>query len=112
MDTIIINGQTYVKQTEVSPDNWVLIRTESAGVHFGQLDSKTGQAVVLTNTRRIWYWEGAASLSQMALEGVKKPEKCKFSVVLPKICLLQAIEIIPCTVDAVRSINDVPVWKV
>jgi len=80
-------------------------------VHFGILKSRDGKEVVLTQTRRIWYWRGAASLSEMALSGVKHPDECKFSVTLPVIILTEAIEIIPCHPDAVKNIQAVPEWK-
>jgi hypothetical protein len=110
MSEIIVNGERYVKATDATTE-WVLIRTYSAGVHFGVLKRRDGKEVELTTARRIWYWDGAASLSQMAVDGVSKPENCKFSVVLPSITLTEAIEIIPCTAKAVKSINGVKEWK-
>lgn len=110
MDEIIVNGERYVKATELTTE-WVIIRTYSAGVHFGVLNRREGKEVELTNARRIWYWDGAASLSQMAVDGVSKPENCKFSVVVPSITLTEAIEVIPCTEKAVKSINRVKEWK-
>jgi len=89
----------------------VLVRTRSAGVHFGTLFYHKGKEVILKNTRRIWSWSGAASLSQMALEGVKNPSQCKFSVTLPEITLTEAIEIIPCSKNAIFSIKGVPEWR-
>lgn len=89
----------------------VIVRTYSAGVHYGTLESRDGKECVLTGSIRIWYWEGACSLSQLAVEGTKKPESCKFSVPLNTILLTEAIEIIPVTADAARSIEDVPTWK-
>jgi hypothetical protein len=111
MNTININGEIYTKQQEIGGE-YVIIRTCSAGVHAGYLHKREGKEVTLRNARRIWYWEGAASLSQMALEGVKKPEKCKFSVAVPEILLLEAIEVIPCTDAAMKNIQGVPEWKV
>jgi len=90
---------------------FVIVRTYSAGVHFGTLANKDGQEVTLTNARRAWYWDGAASLSEMAVAGVKRPSKCKFSVVVPEITLLQAIEIIPCSPAAQENLEGVPVWQ-
>ena len=89
----------------------VIVRTYSAGVFVGTLESRKGQEVVLSNARRIWYWDGAASLSQMAMEGVSKPEKCKFSVPVALQEVLQAIEIIDCTPRAVKVIYAVPEWR-
>jgi len=109
MKTIIVNGETYYSAS--TENEYVIVRTYSAGVHFGILFSRNGKEVELTHSRRIWYWAGAASLSQMAVDGVKYPDKCKFSVVVPKIFLTEAIEIIPCTKEATKCILEVPEWK-
>lgn len=90
---------------------YVIVRTQSAGVHFGILKSRTGSEIVLTDTRRIWYWRGAASLSELALHGVSRPKECKFTVMLPEITLLGAIEIIPCSDAASKIILAVPEWR-
>jgi len=89
----------------------VLVRTSSAGVHVGTLVSRDGKEVVLKNARRIWYWDGAASLSQLAMSGTSKPQNCKFPCPVDEILLTEAIEIIPMREGAVKSIAKVPVWK-
>ncbi|MBQ7819623.1 MAG: hypothetical protein IJ341_08000 [Bacteroidales bacterium] len=89
----------------------VIIRGDRSGVFFGTLAERTGREVKLTNCRRLWYWEGAASLSQLATEGVKVPHNCKFTVTVPEIEILDAIEVIPCTEEAIKSIEDVKEWK-
>lgn len=109
--TVMVNGVEYVrKQSEIIED-YVIIRTASAGVHAGQLVARNGKEVELLNARRIWYWAGAASLSQLAMEGTKNPEKCKFPCEVARITLTEAIEIIPCTKKAQQSIKEVPIWK-
>ena len=90
---------------------YVIVRTYSAGVHAGELVSRNGKEVVLKNARRLWYWSGAASLSQLAMEGVKNPGQCKFPCEVSEITLTEAIEIIPTTAAARLSIANVPVWK-
>ncbi len=90
---------------------YVIVRTKNAGVHFGILKSRTGDEVSLTDTRRIWYWDGAASLSELAMHGASKPKNCKFTVTLPEITILGAIEIIPCTDAASEAIRAVPEWR-
>lgn len=67
--------------------------------------------MVLTECRRLWYWDGASSISQIAKEGVKMAHKCKFTVTVDEIAILDAIEIIPTTAEAEAIIKDVPVWK-
>jgi ferredoxin-fold anticodon binding domain-containing protein len=81
----------------------VIVRTYSAGVHFGTLASRDGKEVVLTDARRIWYWEGAFTLSAIAMTGVS--EKSKLSVEVPEILLTEAIEIIPCTEAAAANLR-------
>ena len=93
----------------------VIIRADRAGVFFGTVeevnDTPAGREVVLKNSQRIWYWDGAASLSQLATEGTKNPGRCKFTVVVPEHSVCQVIEIIPCTEEAIRSIESVKVWR-
>jgi hypothetical protein len=90
---------------------YVIVRTYSAGVFAGQLTSLNGQEAVIENARRLWYWSGAASLSQLSVDGVANPSGCKFPVEVKKVFLTQVIEILPVTEKAKKSINDVPVWK-
>ena len=90
----------------------VIIRGDRSGVEFGTLVAHDGQEVTLHNARRIWYWDGAASLSQLAVDGTLKPNNCKFTVTVDSITILDAIEIIPCTDKAIKSIEEVKEWKV
>lgn len=108
---IIVNGKVYIeKQPEITKD-YVIVRTYSAGVHAGYLESLDGKEATLKNSRRLWYWDGAASLSQLAVDGVSKPENCKFAVTLPLLILTEAIEIIPCTEKAKVCIEGIKEWK-
>jgi hypothetical protein len=88
-----------------------IVRTYSAGVFAGDVESRNGQEVVMRNARRLWKWAGAASLSQLAMEGTKDPRNCKFPIAVDRVVLLQAIEILDVTEDAEKSINGVPTWK-
>ena len=89
----------------------VIVRTYSAGVFMGTLESRKGQEVVLTDARRIWCWSGAASLSQLAMEGTSDPSNCKFPCPVDRVELLQAVEILDVSPKAKESIDGVPVWK-
>ena len=77
---------------------FVVIRTFSAGVHVGELVKRDGKEVELANSRRVWSWAGARTLSEMSQRGVAKGSK--LSEVVPSITLTEAIEIIPCSVEA------------
>lgn len=89
----------------------VIIRGDRSGVQYGTLVAYKGSEVLLHNARRIWFWDGAASLSQLAKEGTKNPEGCKFTVYVDSIIILDAVEIIPCTDEAIKSIEGVKEWK-
>lgn len=89
----------------------VIIRADRAGVFFGTLKEKNGSEVTLTDCRRLWYWDGAASLSQLAVDGTRAASSCKFTVIVPEIAILGVIEIIPCSKTAIKSIEGVDEWK-
>lgn len=91
---------------------YVIVRSCDAGVFSGYLKSRRDREVVLMRVRRIWYWDGACSLSQLAMEGTKKPENCKFSVETNNHIVLNICEIIPTTEEARISIQGVKEWKV
>jgi hypothetical protein len=91
--------------------NYCIVRTFSAGVFAGFLESIDGKVGTLTSARRIWFWDGAASLSQLAMEGTSKPENCKFPCEVNSVLLTEIVEVIPCTEIAITSIRGVPVWE-
>lgn len=93
-------------------DQYYIVRSDRAGVFFGHIKERNGSEVTMTDVRRIWRWDGAASLSQLATEGVKRSQNCQFTVVVPEMTILGVIEIIPCTDDAVSCIKRVPIWKI
>ena len=90
---------------------YCIVRTYSAGVFAGNVESREGQEVIIKNARRLWFWDGACSLSELALTGTKRPDKCKFTVTVDEIEVIEAIEIIPCTEKAEASIKGVKVWE-
>ena len=88
-----------------------MVRTYSAGVFAGTIKSRDGKEAVLTDARRIYYWDGAATLSQLATDGTSKPQNCKFPTPVGSVLLIGVIEIIPITEVAAKSIAEVPIWK-
>ena len=89
----------------------VIVRGDRSGVFFGTLTEKDGREVKLEKCRRLWYWDGAASISQLATDGTMKPNQCKFTVTVNEIVILDAIEIILCTDGAADKIEGVREWK-
>lgn len=115
-NSICVNGVTYVPATTVKAEGrdgmpYQIVRTYSAGVFAGYVESRDGKEVVIRDARRIWYWDGAASLSQLAVDGTCKPENCKFAVPVDKILVTEAIEILDVTQKAKDSIASVEEWR-
>lgn len=115
INEIEINGEIYIKKSESKgiekpSGDYVVVRTYSAGVHAGYLKSRDGKEVTLTSTRRLWYWKGAATLSQIAGTGIASQEDCKFPAAIAEITLLEAIEVVPCTDKAKSIIEGVSEW--
>lgn len=98
------------KNYESQNQNYVIVRTYSAGVFAGVLDFREGKEVQLTDARRLWSWAGAASLSELAQRGTSRPADCRFPVAVSRVCLTEAIEILSVTDEARKSIESVPVW--
>lgn len=92
-------------------DKYYIIRGDRSGVFFGNIKERNNQEITITNCRMIWYWDGAASISQLALDGVTAPENCKFTVTVPELTILDAIEIIPCSEKSVKIIKGVKEWR-
>ena len=90
----------------------VIVRGDRSGVFFGTLKEKNGTEVMLKDCRCLWYWDGAATISQLAVSGTAKPRNCKFTVTVPEIVITDVLEIIPCTDEAVRNIESVKEWKI
>jgi len=119
MEKITINGKTYVPEEMAQAQavntegmRYVIVRTYSAGVHIGYLadQSEDGKRVKLIDSRRVWYWRGAFTLSEISHNGVSDPDNCKFSIAIPEIDLTEAIEIIPCTENAMDILKAVKAY--
>lgn len=117
-ETLTIDGVEYVRRDTVQEAAtahdgypYMIVRADRTGVFAGYLKNRNHQQVVLLKARRLWRWVGAASLSQLAMEGVKNPGECKFPCEVTSVTILDAIELLPVTKQAQDSIAEVPVWK-
>ena len=88
-----------------------IVRCDRSGVFYGEIESRNGQEVTMRNARCLWYWDGAASLLQLAKEGTTEPRDCKFTVYVDELTVVDAIEILPCTDKAADSIEGVSEWR-
>jgi len=93
----------------------VIIRSDRAGVFYGVLNEVEAcgdkYTVELTQCRRLWYWDGACSITQLAIDGTTAPDKCKFTPTEYSIVISGVIELHGCTDKAVKSIEEVMEWK-
>ena len=89
----------------------VIVRADKAGVFYGTLSAKNGSELTLTNARKLYYWSGAKSVEDLANQGVKNPHNCQFTEYVKEIELNCYIQFSPCTEEAIKSIENVPVWK-
>ena len=88
-----------------------IVRANGAGVFFGEITERNGDTVIMKNARRLWYWDGASSLSELAQYGTSKPSNCKFPCTVDEIEVFNVIEILSVTEEAGKSIDGVAEWK-
>ena len=93
-------------------DKFFIVRSDRAGVFFGKIKERTSEEVTMTDVRKLWYWEGACAVEQLAVDGTKEPKKCKFTVTVPEMIIANPIQIIPCTDKAIKSLSGVAVWQI
>lgn len=86
-------------------NKYVLVRTYTAGVHFGVLKFRNGRDVTLLKGRRIWSWSGANTLHEIANSGVNSESKISEEVSL--IELTEAVEIIAVSPLAVKVLSSI-----
>ena len=89
-----------------------IIRAYASGVHFGTLKAQHGRQVELENARRLWRWDAAPhgiSLSEIARHG-PVGSRSKICCVVDEMSILDALEVIPCTDDAAKVIEDAKVY--
>jgi hypothetical protein len=119
-ETMMIDDVKYVREDAVKKmepadsegKEYCIVRTYSAGVFAGWLDRKgTRREGTVYGARRIYYWKGAASLSQLANDGTNSPSECKFPAAVAEVDLKEIIEVLPCSTLAMNSIEGVPEWS-
>lgn len=91
--------------------SFVIVRSHTAGVHAGYLESRKGDTIVLTNSIRLWRWYGA-SLSQVAVLGPSSGDN-KFGLPVSRTTIIspQGFEILECSKEATKTIQGVQSWK-
>ena len=93
MEIIILNGIKYIPESVKPSVKECIIRGAQSSVHIGEVESQEGQKVVIKNAKKLWYWKGAFTLNQIAVDGLNRKES-RISKVAPRVTMLDAIEII------------------
>ena len=97
---------------KIDKEQKYIVRSIEAGVFYGYITEKEGCEVTMKNARCLWCWSGAASLNQLAEEGVKYPEECKFTMSIEEMVITNACEILACSKQAIKCIDGVKAWKI
>ena len=120
-ETIMIDDQQYVKADcflqakKIDGLERCIVRSYGAGVFVGYVAEKNaelnGVNVILKQSKRIYYWDGACSLTQLSLEGTKAPDNCRITDSVESQFIANVIEIIPLTKKASKNIDEVKIWR-
>ena len=119
-NTLTVNGLEYVLKSSVNENSkaeskdgleYKIIRGDRSGVFAGYLKSLNGKEAIVLDCRRIWYWTGAASISQLAIDGTNNPANCKFPEAVSKMQITDVIEVLDVTAKAKASLDSVKIWK-
>lgn len=93
----------------------VIVRSYGAGVFYGTLNEvekcEDKWMVELIDCRRLWQWVGACSITQLAVDGPKRPRECQFTITEKSIVVSSVIELHECEPAAVKIIESVEPWK-
>lgn len=92
-------------------EQYYIVRADRAGVFFGKIKERKPYEVTMTNVRKLWYWDGAAAVEQLAVEGTKRADGCKFTVTVDEMIIANPIQIIACTDKAAKILSGVKEWK-
>ena len=92
-------------------NNFYIVRADRAGVFFGKIKERSQGEVTMTDVRKVWYWDGACAVEQLAMDGTTSPDVCKLTVTVPEMVIANPIQIIPCTEKAVKSLSGVKIWQ-
>ena len=92
-------------------NQYYIVRAARAGVFFGKIAERSAEEIRMTEVRKIWYWDGASAVEQLAVDGVSNPRDCKFTITVPEMVISEPIQIIPCTQKATDIIKEVEEWK-
>lgn len=116
--TMMIDDEKYIQESDIQQGQrvtntdgmvYAIVCCERSGIFAGYIENQEDCQVALVNARRIKYWSGAASITQLALQGTSKPTDCLFSIT-HDVRVLDACSITECTEKGMESIQAVKDW--
>ena len=88
----------------------VIARIERAGVFHGTLDHIDNEIIRLKDARRIYYWNGALSVTDIAAKGITGG-KVTIPVTTVEFMSDKIVELNECSAEATKSIESIKPWK-
>jgi hypothetical protein len=91
-------------------NKYYIVRADRAGVFFGKIKEQKENSVIMTDVRKIHYWDGASAVEQISQDGVKQSPS-RLTVIVPKMEIASPIQIIECTEKATENLKGCKEWK-
>ena len=89
----------------------VIVRSNLAGVFFGILIAKDGEELTLKDGRKFFYFSGANTVEDLAMQGALNVDSCKLTIPVSEIVISKFEQILPCTKESVNQIKSIPIWS-
>ena len=89
-----------------------IIRSDRFGIYFAEVKSQTEKTIVLQNARNIHYWNGAASVLQLATDPTNLRSNTRITMSVDTLSITDTVMVIPCTKVAEDFLKAFPVWKI
>ena len=89
---------------------YVIVRSHLAGIFFGILTNKENDELTLSKARKIFYFSGAYTVEDIAVQGPLNIDKCKITVEVEEIVISKFEQILPCTQESITQIKNIPIW--
>lgn len=89
----------------------IIARIERAGVFHGILDYKDAEITRMKDVRRIYYWKGALSVTDMAVNGILNDSQVTIPASVVEFETPQVVELIECSNISSEIIENIKPWK-
>lgn len=93
---------------------YYIVRAKEAGLFFGQIKERKHNEVTMMDVQKIFYWQGACGIEQLAVDGMHPNHATipKVSIVVDEMIIFNPVEIIPCTDKARDNLKAIKICKI